>query len=230
VEGCRFGIIVDSVHNIEEIVVKPLNKQLQALQLFGGATILGDGRIVLIIDPPSMLHHLRLIRPDAVDPHDAETVSDSAQAPLPHHSYLIVDTDMSRRTAVPLQYVQRIEKMPATALERVNSTDVIQYRGRLLPIVCHASSTTRESSPAAEMVVVVLSNERGQSLGLHVRGIIDICDQIQDASAIQLNNTEVERMDIIAERASLIVDIPRLFDSIYGPSFTQPEPSPKEHA
>lgn len=223
VEGCRFGVVVDSVYNIEEIVVKPLNQQLQALQLFGGATILGDGRIVLIIDPPGMLHHLRLIRPDALDSHDSEVIAPDTQGSPRQNSFLIVATDASPRTAIPLCYVQRIEKVPTTAIERVSSTDVIQYRGELLPIVSHALPNPQSLEQPAELSIVVLSNDKGQSVGVHVQGVIDICEQLEDASAIEVASPTNQTMRIVAEHATLIFDIPRIFDSIYGPTNTAQE-------
>src|SRR5882724_331444 len=46
----HFGLVVDRVTDTEEIVVKPLNKQLKSIHAFAGATILGDGRVALILD------------------------------------------------------------------------------------------------------------------------------------------------------------------------------------
>ena len=46
----QFGLIVDEVNDTEEIVVKPLGKQLKCVNTFAGATIMGDGRVALILD------------------------------------------------------------------------------------------------------------------------------------------------------------------------------------
>jgi two-component system chemotaxis sensor kinase CheA len=217
VEGCRFGVVVDSVHNIEEIVVKPLNQQLQALQLFGGATILGGGRIVLIIDPPGMLQHLRLIRPDDIDSHEPGLLDPAAQSSSSRDAYLLVDTDASGCGAIPLHYVQRIEKVPVSALERVDATDVIQYRGKLLPIICHLTPHRWSQTNPHEMSIVVLSNPAGQSIGLHVHDIIDICEHFEETSTIERGVPEQHTLGIIAERATLLIDVPSLFASVYAP-------------
>jgi two-component system chemotaxis sensor kinase CheA len=49
-DGVEFGLVVDHYHDSEEIVVKPLGRHLRDLTQYGGATILGDGGVVLIVD------------------------------------------------------------------------------------------------------------------------------------------------------------------------------------
>ncbi len=51
----QFGLIVDQVFDTEEIVVKPLSRLLQKLSVYSGCTILGDGHVVLILDPTAMV-------------------------------------------------------------------------------------------------------------------------------------------------------------------------------
>ncbi len=46
----QFGLVVDAIHDTEEIVVKPLQKQLKGISAFSGATIMGDGKVALILD------------------------------------------------------------------------------------------------------------------------------------------------------------------------------------
>src|SRR5262249_293568 len=46
-----FGIVVDGVFHTEEIVVKPMSTKLRHISMFSGNTILGDGAVIMIIDP-----------------------------------------------------------------------------------------------------------------------------------------------------------------------------------
>ncbi|HEL3196322.1 TPA: chemotaxis protein CheA [Stenotrophomonas maltophilia] len=46
----RFGLVVDQVRGREEVVIKPLPKALRGLRGYAGATLIGDGRMALILD------------------------------------------------------------------------------------------------------------------------------------------------------------------------------------
>jgi two-component system, chemotaxis family, sensor kinase CheA len=50
------GIVVDRVFDTEEIVVKPVAPILRDITMFGGNTILGDGSVIMILDPIGIAH------------------------------------------------------------------------------------------------------------------------------------------------------------------------------
>jgi len=54
VGGERHALLVEALAGRQEIVIKPLSKLLRGAQGFSGATILGDGRVMLILDPRTM--------------------------------------------------------------------------------------------------------------------------------------------------------------------------------
>jgi two-component system chemotaxis sensor kinase CheA len=215
VEGSRFGVAVDHVHNIEEIVVKSLDRQLQALLLYTGATILGDGRIVLILDPSSMLHHLHLHRPESIAQDASLGFEQSTSPSFGTDSFLVVETDATAHAAIPLGNVRRLEKLPPECIERIGDTPMIQYRGHILPIVSLAHNAPTELSKDAELSVVVLADTAGRELGLHVRGIVDICASLQSPTTT-LHSTDAMQVGILDSHASLLLDVPELFRRIYG--------------
>ena len=53
--------MVDHINDTEEIVVKPLGKQLKGLSAFAGATIMGDGRVALILDVLGLAQRARIV-------------------------------------------------------------------------------------------------------------------------------------------------------------------------
>jgi two-component system chemotaxis sensor kinase CheA len=217
VEGCRFGVVVDHVHNIEEIVVKPLDRQLQTLLLYTGATILGDGRIVLILDPSSMLNHLHLHRPDTLTSYDPPAISATSPETFGKDSFLIVETDDSARTALPISHVRRLEKLSQSLLESVGDISVVQYRNHVLPIMSLAKRTQSTNSSQQEMSVVVLSDFDGHELGLHVHRIIDISSTMQSAPTA-VHTSHDMRVSILDNHSTLMLDVPELFRSVYGDS------------
>jgi two-component system chemotaxis sensor kinase CheA len=214
VEGCRFGVIVDSVHDIEEIVVKALDSRLQALMLYTGATILGDGRIVLIVDPSGMLHHLQLQRPDSIDTYTPPLVSHNTNVIEHDDSYLIVQTDSCSSTAIPVRNIKRIERLSTSLLERVGASDVIQYRDTVLPVIDQAGVRDVAGTHDCQMSVVVLCSDDGRELGLIVDSVIDI--STRQAASTTLHAEETMAVSIVNKTSTLLLDVPALFEKAYG--------------
>ncbi len=130
----QFGLVVDAIHDTEEIVVKPLQKQLKGITAFAGATILGDGRVSLILDVVGLAQRTNVsgARVRVLD-EKARGVSEATSSR--QESLLLFRTTDGGRMAVPLAVVVRLEEFPRAALERVGNRDVVQYRGEILPLL-----------------------------------------------------------------------------------------------
>lgn len=173
----RYGLVVDTIHDTEEIVVKPLAPGLAALGLYSGATILGDGSVALILDASG------LARSAGLDVSEFAGASASAvqreDAADERERWLVFELPGARRMAAPLSRVSRLEEFPADALERSCDARVVQYRGAILPLLETAqllgSSASSSSAPGASVSVVVL-NVAGQPLGLVAERVLDILD------------------------------------------------------
>src|SRR5271163_3830294 len=57
----EFGLVVEQIHDTEEIVVKPLRKQLKTVKIFAGSTIMGDGKVALILDVLGLAQHAGVV-------------------------------------------------------------------------------------------------------------------------------------------------------------------------
>jgi two-component system chemotaxis sensor kinase CheA len=187
---------VDAIHDTKEIVVKPLQKQVKSANVFAGATIMGDGRVALILDVVSLAQHARVIsavRERAL----AETADAPKQAEnLDRQTVLLFSTQDGSRMAMPLSQVARLEEFPRSSLERVGPQQVVQYRDEILPLISvsralrnrHAAGrrerdyrgTARRrravdaASPSVPVVVYAGKNRR---VGLVVDEILDIAEE-----------------------------------------------------
>jgi two-component system chemotaxis sensor kinase CheA len=175
-EDRQFGLVVDDVIDTEEIVVKPLGKQLKGIPSFAGATILGDGRVALILDVLAVAQQSNVLVAgrdrsvgDRVNRDDA--LRDDIE-PL-----LIVSLGDDRRMGIPLAMVTRLEEFPVSTLERVGHHEVVQYRGEILPLVRLASLLGAMTGEPADTVQVVVYSENSRSVGLVVERILDIAEQ-----------------------------------------------------
>ena len=124
--------MVDGINDTQEIVVKPLGKQLKGLTEYAGATIMGDGRVALILDVLGIGQRCRSAggRPGAGAP-----LRESAHAGAEQQRLLLFSAGSFERLAVPLSLVARLEEFPLSSIELAGGCQVVQYRNRILPLV-----------------------------------------------------------------------------------------------
>ena len=196
-EGRPFGLIVDSVHDTEEIVVKPVGQRLRDVPTYAGATILGDGRIALILDVRGIAMRAGLVTGKRERPLGHAARSTEA----PRERFLVVDRGNGHRAAVQLGRVVRIETFEPERVERGAGHEVIQYGGTLLPLI-------RLDRGAARHVIVYAAGAR--TVGLVVAGIVDIFERqpsdtagLRNTAVIDGKVTDIADVDALAARLGL---------------------------
>jgi two-component system chemotaxis sensor kinase CheA len=177
-EDRQFGLIVDGINDTQEIVVKPLGKQLKGLTLYAGATIMGDGRVALILDVLGIGQCSGVFG----EVREAARVADKQKAhtEIEQQRLLLFRAGSFDRLAVPLSLVARLEEFPQSAIEHAGGGQVVQYRGRILPLVSLQSvlepgSDSHEAS--ADPVQVVVFNHGDVSVGMVVDQILDVAEE-----------------------------------------------------
>jgi two-component system chemotaxis sensor kinase CheA len=186
----QFGLIVDSIHDTEEIVVKPLQKLLKDLNVFAGATIMGDGRVALILDVLGLAQRTNVV--SGVRERGLSETTEPAVAPAADRQTVLLFSAGGGRMAIPLGLVARLEELPRSMLERSGAYDVVQYRGDILPLIDVGSflnvrrtrTAKEERSPAGATaaldrgtVQVIVYAGTTRQIGLVVDRIIDIAEE-----------------------------------------------------
>ncbi len=167
----KFGLLVRELHDTEEIVVKPLGKHLQGCFAYAGATILGNGKVSLIVDPAS------LARVAGLSSVQEEFRSPEKTLPPPEAEQ-DVDLLVFRNTekevfAVPIDRVGRIDKIDPERVEEAAGKKIIQHRGKVLHVHTLAEFTPASPfRPTGEILVIVFYVE-GKQLGLLANPPID---------------------------------------------------------
>ncbi len=164
-----FGIIVDRVFDTEEIVVKPAASILRSIPYYSGATILGDGAVIMILDPKGIATRIGSFETE--QPDDIFVGQDQRSE---HIQLLLVRSGHQSPKATPLQLVSRIEEVPLSSIEYANGKPVLQYRGRLMPLI-GAEGETTFGEPWETRPVIVFDNQ-GRAIGLVVDEILDIVE------------------------------------------------------
>lgn len=172
----QFGLVVDDIEDTEEIVVKPLGRQLRGISLYAGATLMGDGRVALILDTVSLAAKAGMVN----DGGEAAKRAAEQAARLVRNdstSLLVVRLSTGRRVALPLKCVERLEEFPMSRVETVGQNQVVQYRGVILPLLRLADDYgSYDSVDADAPLQVVVCQHRGQLFGFVVAAVLDIVE------------------------------------------------------
>jgi two-component system, chemotaxis family, sensor kinase CheA len=181
-EDRQFGLVVDEITDTQEIVVKPLGKQLKGIPAYSGATIMGDGRVALILDVLGLAQRAKVIA-EVRDAKREERHGELRKEGVGEsQALLLAQNGKEGHVAIPLPLVARLEEFPATVVEHTGSQEVMQYRGQIIPLL-RLSQILPGGGGAADLVEtsssiqVVVYSEGGHTVGLIVDRIVDIIEE-----------------------------------------------------
>ena len=177
----QFGLVVDAVIDTQEIVVKPLGRQLKSLATYSGATIMGDGRVALILDIPGLAQRAR-VAGEARESGSAgkEEPPPAAAGDFDRQSLLLLQNGRNGRVAIPLSLVERLEKVPRSAVEHAGVQEVTQYRGQIMPLIRLSRIVPGGDEADLEQdgcLQVVVCSAGGRNVGLVADRILDIVEE-----------------------------------------------------
>ncbi len=200
-----FGVVVDSVFHTEEIVVKPMSRKLRNIAMFSGNTILGDGSVIMIVDPKGIAQSLGNTVATQLAADEAAAAAE-AQKPVAKGeltSLLVFRAGSHQPKAVPLAVITRLEEIDVNAIELSNGRHMVQYRGHLMPLI-GMSEDVRIKGDGAQPLLVFSDGHR--SMALIVDEIVDI---IEDRLEVEVASSSpgVIGSAIIKGQATEIVDV-----------------------
>jgi two-component system, chemotaxis family, sensor kinase CheA len=175
-----FGALVDNVFHTEEIVIKPVSTKLRHIEIYSGMTILGDGSVIMVIDPNVLAQSLGQLAPPR-----SEVASDTVE-PQPSSaqdavSLLVFRAGSERLKAVPLPRVSRIEEIECRAIAVTDGEYIVKYRGELMPLLGFDPKARIENEGLQPVLVFT---EQGRSIGLLIDEILDIAEEKLDVKVM----------------------------------------------
>ena len=193
------GIIVDRVFDTEEIVVKPVAPILRHVSMFSGNTILGDGSVIMILDPNGIARGTGIGaagESKAVSSNATDQIRSSDRTAM-----LLFRAGSEQKLAVPLGLVARLEDIPRDKIEISCGAPVTQYRGKLMPLVPFSSSLDTEKPRQS----VLVFNDGDRSMGLMVDEIVDV---VEDRLQIELSGARPGLLGtaVVAGHATDVID------------------------
>ncbi|MBN8531135.1 MAG: hybrid sensor histidine kinase/response regulator [Alphaproteobacteria bacterium] len=206
-----FGVIVDRVFDTEEIVVKPVAPILQNLSVYSGCTILGDGSVIMILDPNGLAKCTGQIEHSGSE-------SDASEEALKHKlsarviSFLVFKAGDGTPKAIPLELVSRLEEVDAATVEWSGRNPVVQYRGELMRLATVDSSYSLRKEGMAQVIVFTFEK---RTLGLVVEEILDIVEERMD---VKLASEEPHLLGsmVIQGKTTDVIDAMYYFNQCFG--------------
>ena len=213
-----FGIVVDSVFDTEEIVVKPMSTMLRDIALFSGNTILGDGSVIMIVDPNGIAQS---VSQTAVGDAGAtvENADEQVHTAEDKTAVLLFRAASQEPKAVPLSLVTRLEEIDTAEIERSNGQDLVQYRGVLMPLVYVDEEKQRKTEG---QIPVLVFSDRDRSMGLVVDEIVDI---VEDQLKIEIKSDiqGIIGSAVIKQKATEVLDIGHYIEQAFDDWMEQRE-------
>ena len=219
----QYGLVVDTLRDSEEIVVKPLGRHLKHCKGYAGATVMGDGRVVLILDVPGIARMAELTSMEGTDraAQVAQEASEVATSKGEVQALLVFRNAVDEQFAVPLALVARIEKIKKTDIELVGGRKVIQYRGGSLPLF--TINEVAEVKPLAnkEELIAIVFVLGGREMGLLATGPVDAMEIAVEIDGSTLKQPGIMGSAIIGDYTTLMVDIFGLIESLQPEWFSE---------
>jgi two-component system chemotaxis sensor kinase CheA len=219
VGATRYGLVVDDVEDTEEIVIKPLHPELKRLACYAGATVLGDGRVALILDVAGIA---QLAGIDS-SRRRADAEESAREGGRNVENYLVFSVGGGQNCALPLSLVGRLEQVPSAAIECVAGREMIQYRGNIVPIVRpekHLPLGERPHDLAVEQLIIF---NFGEQVAMAVRNIVDIVPLEHQRHMERSSSPFILGQQVIHGKTSIILDVYALVASVL-PGFAAEKP------
>lgn len=217
-EERRFGLVVDRILDTQETVVKPLGPPLDQIAVYAGATILGDGSIALILDVPGLAEAAGVL---------GESASWEEEAPppeTPRQRFLLVQAPDDGRAVLPIDAIARLEEFPLRAIERAGAREVLQYRGKILPVLRVSDLLQERRRKRRKPEVLDTGEERRRvqvavlgegGVGLVLDRILDIVDLVPDVQSPG-SRKGVKGTMVVEGRVAEVLDVEQLLKMAGG--------------
>ena len=217
-EGDPFGLIVDEIKDTADIVVKPLPQFLKKLQVYSGATIMGDGSVSLIVDVAGIAERGRLHqRGRRSDISDSDLAQKTKTIDLDYQDFLFFSLSSDSSYCLPLCLVHRLEEFNVSDIQTTGNQRIVKYRGSILPLISlnqFFGLPQHQSNSAKVSVIVIQKNSK--NYGFEVNEVVDILgiqrnieDPIREVKGV-LGGV------IVDQKVCTVIDIYGILDVLAG--------------
>lgn len=207
----RFGLIVDSIESTEEIVVKPLPRYLKKMRCFSGVSILGNGKVSLILDVAGILKKAN-VRHLEESKDELKQKDSSAEEEI--QTFLLFDNNTRERFAIPLELISRIEQVSASEIEYIKDRQFLQYHDKKLRLIFLEDylPVTSPQRSSGDRIGLIIPKQTKHPLGIVIHTVINTVSTTIELDTETITGPGLFGSAVLDERITLIPDIYRLFE------------------
>ena len=215
----RYGLIVDGLHDSQEIVVKPLGKHMKDCRCFAGATILGDGQVALILDVAGIAAHARLAFSAEAEAADGAATADRREEET--QTMLLFSNAPHEHFAVPMELISRLERIRSDQIDAVGGHEILQYRGSSLALLSLENHLRAKPRAPADRLYVVVFHVMDREVGLIVPSLDDIRPVSVRVDMVTFREPGVVGSLIVDGRTTRIIDLYELSQAAHPDWFAE---------
>jgi two-component system, chemotaxis family, sensor kinase CheA len=211
----KYGLVVDELRNTEEIVVKPLGRHLKGLGEYAGATIMGDGDVALILDATGIAVKAGITSVAAAARAKQNAEESGVLNADAANTLLLFDNQPGERCAIPLDLVQRVERIAAQRIETKGGKRTMQYRESSLPVVQLADAAAVNPVPLSADLAVVVSTVADHEIGLLCSMPVAVVESCAAVDTVIHRQKGISGSAVLKDTTVLIVDLYEIVDTLY---------------
>ncbi len=228
-----YGLIVDDILDTEEIVVKPLSRKLRSGSIYAGATIMGDGKVALILDAVGLFNMLDTGKSHG-DHQKRNSHDDQLEKKFENEEILLFELDDERHYGIPLSLISRLEEFQGSKIEMSGKQSLIKYRGAAMPLVylnnevsykekrvldrrksdAPEESAEEEKNESFPVHPCIVSSIGGNNIGFMVDKIIDIAKTDSEIDQDNVKTNSIMGTAYVDDHLITIVDIHKIIDDL----------------
>ncbi|WP_035235970.1 hybrid sensor histidine kinase/response regulator [Desulfobacter vibrioformis] len=203
----KYGLVVDQLHDSEEIVVKPVGRHLKKCTAYAGATIMGDGKVALILDISNLAQMAELSAVAEASQNAAKAAEEEEAARADKVALLTFKNNEKEHFAAPLSIVERIERIKTSDIEQIGGRKVVQYRGGSLPLYELSQVVNVQQLQDRDQQEVIVFKVKDRELGLMVTPPVDAQEVVLNIDSSTLKQPAISGSMIINNHTTLLVDV-----------------------
>lgn len=204
----RFGLVVEKVIGSEEIVVKPLHPSIKDLQIYSGATVLGDGNVALILDSLGLARHAGLEFDKTEDNKTATTAQEDSSQNL--EELLLFKNGPDEIFAADLKKIRRIEQIKSEKIEHIGQEEFITIEGTPTKILRFNNFLPVSQITESEIQYLLLPKEAKKPIGFLLTKLIDIGSYKVSLNTSSYNHDVLKGTMVVDDALTLFIDFDKL--------------------
>ncbi len=209
-----FGLMVDEVLDKVDIVVKPLARFLKGLNIYAGATVLGDGSLAVILDVNGLAQ--RALSEHKSTAHlDEETQTNNRARKTEYLTeYMTFKVGNHQRLCIPLDFVYRLEEIKTSTIDMTNETPLVNYRGNILPLCFVSGLLGPKEIPQIENLNTIVIKSGEKIFGLVVEDIRDIVQPLSCTEPSTDQNSAIEGSFLHNDQIYSVLNMSKILDKM----------------